>query len=72
MQKLKSHFGRVFSCKFAAYFQNTLFQEHLFVVACVSKQWSDKTITRYQKKALCQKIALEAFFIEQNLVWFFK
>ena len=30
---LKSHFGMVFSCKFAAYFQNIFSQEHLYVAA---------------------------------------
>ena len=30
---LKSHFGMVFSCKFAACFQNTFYQGHLWVAA---------------------------------------
>ena len=31
---LKSHFGKGVSCKFAIYFQNTFYYEHLWVAAC--------------------------------------
>ena len=63
----------VFSCKFAACFQNTFFQEHFWVPASVNLRWlarlkfskcklSKVLVRKYRKKLLLTTIFMENTF----------